>query len=328
MQMLHRPRRNRRTENIRQMTAETSLSSNDLVLPLFVISGEGEKQPIPSLPGVFRHSIDSLITEVGQALKLGIPAMALFPVIDPSLKDEKASEATKDEGLNQRAIKALKAAYPQLCIISDVAMDPYSIHGQDGLVKDGQILNDETLEILAAMAISQASAGASYVAPSDMMDGRVQYIREALDNNGFKDVGVISYTAKYASSLYGPFREALNSQPSGGMNKKTYQMNPANVREALREAHLDELEGADILMVKPALPYLDIIAKIKEQTHLPIAAYHVSGEYAMIQAAHEKGWLDGKAVSLEAHLAIKRAGADIIFTYAAMEIAQACSSPR
>ena len=317
--MLQRPRRNRRTENIRKMVSETSLLPSHLVLPLFIT--DGDVQAIPSLPGVCRHSIDSLVTKADQALQLGILAVALFPVINKSLKDDIASEATQTNGLLQQAIRVLKEKYPQLCIISDVAMDPYSIHGQDGLLANGQILNDETLEILAAMAINQASSGADYVAPSDMMDGRVKYIREALDNKGFKDTGIISYAAKYASSLYGPFRDALDSNPQEGTDKKTYQMDPTNSREALKEAQLDEDEGADILLVKPALPYLDIVTKIKSQTSLPVATYHVSGEYAMIKAASEKGWIDGEKVSMESHIAMKRAGADLIFTYSAIEIA-------
>ena len=319
--MLKRPRRNRRTESIRSMVRETSLLPKDLVLPLFVTT-EKEKQAIPSLPGIFRHSIDSLITEAKEAHQVGIPAIALFPVIDKSLKDEVASESMRSDSLLQRAIKALKEALPNLCLISDVAMDPYSIHGHDGLVKDGKIQNDETLKILANMAVNQAASGVDYVAPSDMMDGRVKYIREALDKNGFQDVGIISYTAKYASSLYTPFREALASQPQDIADKKTYQMDPANIQEALKEMALDENEGADILMVKPALTYLDIITKMKQQTTLPIAAYHVSGEYAMIQAAHEKGWIDGEKVSMEVHIAMKRAGASLIFTYSAVDIAR------
>ena len=301
------------------MLRETSLSPCDLVLPLFVTAGE--KVAIPSMPGVYRHPMSSLVDEAAQALRLGIPAVALFPVLRDSLKDDVASEATNPHGLLQQAIKELKDRLPQLCVISDVAMDPYSTHGHDGLVKDGKVLNDETLAVLACMAINQAQAGVDYVAPSDMMDGRVHCIRQALDNEGFSEVGIISYAVKYASELYGPFRGALDSHPKGG-DKETYQMDPANSREALREASLDEREGADILMVKPALVYLDIISKVKSQIQLPLAAYHVSGEYAMIKAAHEKGWVNGEKVSLEAHLAIKRAGADMIFTYAAMDVAK------
>ena len=317
--MKHRPRRNRRGESIRQMVRETSLSPSDFVLPLFITAGE--KQEVPSMPGVYKHPIESLLTEATRALELGIPAVALFPAIDESLKDEVASEATNPKGLLQEAIQELKKKQPELCLISDVAMDPYSNQGHDGLVREGQIVNDETLKILAQMAISQARAGADYVAPSDMMDGRVGYIRQALDESGFSDVGIISYAVKYSSDFYGPFREALDSSPQQG-DKKTYQMDPANSREALREAWLDQNQGADILMVKPALAYLDIIAKVQSQVPLPVAAYHVSGEYAMVKAASQRGWVDGEKVMREIHLAIKRAGADMIFTYSAIEMAQ------
>ena len=314
-----RPRRNRRTENIRRMNRETSLCPSDLVLPLFVTAGE--KREIPSMPRVYKHPLDSLLTESSKALTLGIPAVALFPALDDSLKNKRASESTNPDGLLQQTIRELKDKLPQLCVISDVAMDPYSSDGHDGFVKNGQVLNDETLEILARMAMNQARAGADYVAPSDMMDGRIGYMRQALDEEGFSHVGILSYAAKYASEFYGPFREALDSSPKSG-DKKTYQMDPANSKEAIREVLLDSHQGADILMVKPALAYLDVIAKIKSQVLLPIATYHVSGEYAMIQAANEKGWIDGKKVSLEAHLAMKRAGADMIFTYSAIEVAE------
>lgn len=315
----HRPRRNRRTKNIRHMIRETSLSPYDLVLPLFVTPGE--KTAIPSMPGIYKHPLKSLVTEAAQAFRLGIPAVALFPVIDEVLKDEVASESANPKGLLQQAIEELKTNLPDLCVISDVAMDPYSSHGHDGLVKEGCILNDETLGILAHMAVNQARAGVDYVAPSDMMDGRIGYIRQVLDDKGFSDVGIISYGAKYASGFYGPFREALDSSPQCG-DKKTYQMDPANSEEAIREVWLDQEQGADILMVKPALAYLDIIARVKERVQLPVATYHVSGEYAMIKAASERGWIHGEKVMLEAHLAMKRAGADMIFTYSAVEVAK------
>lgn len=314
-----RARRNRRTSLIRQMLSETTLSPMDFVLPLFVTAGE--KSQIPSMPKVYRHPVDSLLKEVSQAVSLGIPAVALFPVLEDSLKDDQASESTNPQGLLQQAIQLLKNKYPQLCVISDVAMDPYTPQGHDGLVREGRVLNDETLPILARMAIQQARAGADYVAPSDMMDGRVGYIRQALDEEGWSEVGILSYAVKYASSLYSPFREALDSSPQG--DKETYQMDPANGTEALREVDLDQREGADILMVKPALAYLDIIARVRSRICLPVAAYHVSGEYAMIKAAGERGWIDGEKVSLEVHLAMKRAGADVIFTYSAMDLAKA-----
>ena len=316
--MNKRPRRNRRTPFIRQMLAETTLSPCDLVLPLFVT--EGKKKAIPSMPGVYKHPIDSLVKEVAQAMDAGILSIALFPVLDHALKDEAATESANYYGLLQQAIWELKEKYPELCVISDVAMDPYTTHGQDGLVREGQVLNDETLAVLADMAISQARVGADYVAPSDMMDGRVRYIRRALDKEGLSNVGIISYAVKYASALYDPFREVLDSSPKG--DKKTYQMDPSNATEALREVILDESEGADIVMVKPALAYLDIISKVRGQVKLPVAAYHVSGEYAMIQAASQRGWVNGAKVSFEVHLAMKRAGADMIFTYSAIDLAK------
>ena len=315
-----RPRRNRRMASIRQMVRETALLPSDLILPLFVTSKD-KKEKIPSMPGIYRHSMESLIHEAQKAFERGIPGVLLFPALEDFVKDEVASEAINPHGLLQKAIRAIKRELPKLCVISDVAMDPYSIHGHDGLWKDDKVLNDETIDILAAMAVNQARSGVDYVAPSDMMDGRVGAIREALDREGFSNVGIISYGVKYASSFYGPFREALSSAPKHG-DKKTYQMDPANSKEAVREMLLDENQGADILVVKPALAYLDIIAKVKDQVQLPVATYHVSGEYAMIKAASERSWIDGEKVMLETHLAMKRAGADIIFTYSAIEIAE------
>ncbi|HGY90868.1 MAG TPA: porphobilinogen synthase [Planctomycetes bacterium] len=316
-----RPRRNRRTDSIRRMVRETHLSPDNLIWPVFVVDGEDTRQPISSMPGVERMSIDVLVGEVKEAEALGIPAVALFPAIDESLKDSMATESTNPDGLLQRTIKALKEAAPALTVITDVAMDPYSSDGHDGIVRDGVIVNDETLEVLAAMAIAQAKAGADIVAPSDMMDGRVGFIRESLDEAGFTDVGILAYTAKYASSFYGPFRDALESAPRFG-DKKTYQMDPANGKEALRELTLDIEEGADMVMVKPALPYLDVLWRVKEASSVPVAAYHVSGEYAMLIAAGEKGWLDHQAVMMESHLCIRRAGADVILTYAAKDVAR------
>ncbi|MFQ5844716.1 MAG: porphobilinogen synthase [Planctomycetota bacterium] len=320
LQLPQRPRRNRRSDAIRRMVRETALMPSNLVWPLFVVEGRARRDPIASMPGCFRLSPDVIVEEAGEACRLGIPAVALFPALPDRLKDPLAKESTNPEGLLQRTVRDLKAAVPDLAVITDVAMDPYSSDGHDGILEDGRILNDETLEVLAAMAVSQAEAGADLVAPSDMMDGRVGYIRGALDAAGHTEVGILAYSAKYASSFYGPFREALDSAPRGG-DKKTYQMDPANRREALREVTLDVEEGADIVMVKPALPYLDIISAVKEAVDVPVAAYQVSGEYAMIEAAAQKGWLDGRAAFEESLTAIRRAGADIVLTYAARDVA-------
>jgi len=315
-----RPRRNRRNDAVRRLVRETTLSPNDLIWPLFVVEGDHEEIAIPSMPDCFRWSIDRVVAESKEAYKRGIPAVALFPVLDESLKDSMARVSTDPDGLLQRTVRELKSAVPELCVITDVAMDPYSSDGHDGIVKDGQIVNDPTLEVLAAMAVSQAEAGADIVAPSDMMDGRVGAIRGALDSNGFGETGILSYSAKYASAFYGPFRDALDSAPREG-DKKTYQMDPANAREAIREVQLDIDEGADMVMVKPALAYLDIITLIASEFDLPVAAYQVSGEYAMLRAAGKHGWLDYEAAMLESLLGIKRAGADMILTYAAQDVA-------
>jgi porphobilinogen synthase len=319
-----RPRRNRRTPAIRSMVRENSLSPADFILPLF-FHEDSEDSPIASMPGVTRWSLEGLVREAGEAHALGIPAIVLFPKIEESLKTSLAEESHNDEGLVPRAIRALKAAHPTLCVITDVALDPYNSDGHDGIVqRDGrgelEILNDETVEVLCRQALSHARAGADIVAPSDMMDGRVAAIREALDLEGFHNVSLLSYTAKYASAFYGPFRGALDSAPKDG-DKKSYQMDPANTREAIRETLLDEAEGADMLMVKPAGLYLDVIAKVRETSTLPLAAYQVSGEYLMLKSAAAGGWLDEKAIVLESLLAIKRAGADMILTYFAK---QAC----
>jgi porphobilinogen synthase len=316
-----RPRRNRRTASVRALVRETLISPQHFILPLFVMEGQNQEIPIKAMPGVSRLTLDRIVQAAKEAHALGISAVALFPVIPDSKKDPVATESTHANGLLQNTVKAIKDAVPALTVITDVAMDPYSTDGHDGLVRDGRILNDETLPILAAMAIAQAKAGADIVAPSDMMDGRVGYMRQALDDNGFTEVGILAYTAKYASSFYGPFREALDSAPRHG-DKKTYQMDPANRREALREARLDVMEGADMVMVKPALPYLDIISDLRQQVDVPIAAYQVSGEYSMIQAAAAAGYIDAKAVTLESLTAIRRAGADMILTYAARQAAQ------
>ncbi|MCG8454642.1 MAG: porphobilinogen synthase [Holophagales bacterium] len=316
-----RPRRNRRTAAIRALARETELSPSCLIQPLFLIEGSGVREPIASMPGIDRFSVDLLVEEARACHHAGVPAVALFPALDDALKDRTATESTNPDGLLQRAVRALKDEIPELLVITDVAMDPYSADGHDGYVEGGEILNDPTLDILAEMAVSQARAGADLVAPSDMMDGRVAVIREALDEQGFENVGILAYTAKYASSFYGPFREALDSAPRGG-DKKTYQMDPANAREALREAALDVAEGADIVMVKPALPYLDVVRRVREAVDVPVAAYQVSGEYAMIQAVAEKGWMDADALMLETLLSIRRAGADMVLSYFARRAAE------
>ena len=319
--MLIRPRRNRSRAGLRRLIRETQLTPDDLVLPAFVQEGAHQRTPISSMPGQARLSIDLLVELGREAHSLGIPGIALFPALPESDKDARGSASSKPDGLLQRAIAALKSELPELLVITDVALDPYSTDGHDGVLIDGRIDNDETLPILAAMAVAQAAAGADLVAPSDMMDGRVAAIREALDAAGFSDVGIGSYCTKYASAFYGPFREALDSAPKVG-DKKTYQMDPANVREALREVELDEAEGADWLMVKPGLIYADVIRCVRDHTALPVAAYHVSGEYAMLHAAAEKGWLDYEACLLESLLSLKRAGADLIFTYGALDAAR------
>jgi porphobilinogen synthase len=314
--MLRRPRRNRRTASLRDLARETDLSPRNFIYPLFLQEGRKVRTPIRSMPGVERLSRDLLVKEAKRAHSLGIPAVALFPALPDRLKDRLATASADPRGLLQDTVRDLKDKVPGLAVITDVAMDPYSSDGHDGLVEDGEILNDETLPILAAMAISQAEAGADMVAPSDMMDGRVGYLRRALDKAGYSGVGILAYTAKYASSFYGPFREALDSAPKHG-DKKTYQMDPANRREALLEAALDAEEGADMVMVKPALAYLDVIAALKAAVNVPVAAYQVSGEYAMIKAAGQLGWLDADKAMLESLLSIRRAGADVILTYAA-----------
>ena len=303
------------------MVRETSLSPSNLVLPLFVQEGHGLRSPIGAMPGQARLSIDLLLEIAEKALALGVPAVALFPSLADELKDTSGSEAVNDAGLLPRAVRELKRALPELVVITDVALDPYSSEGHDGVVIDGVIHNDQSLPLLARMAVAQADAGADVVAPSDMMDGRVGAIRRALDEAGHTDVAICSYAVKYASALYGPFREALDSNPRTG-DKKTYQMDPANSRECLREIELDQAEGADWLLVKPGLPYADIIRLVREHSHLPVAAYQVSGEYAMLKAAAERGFIDYSACLLEAMTCFRRAGADMIFTYAAIEVAE------
>ena len=319
--MLNRPRRNRSSAAIRTMVEENRLSVKDLLFPLFVMDGSATKTEIKSMPGIYRYTTDLLLKEIEACLNLGITSYALFPQVAEDRKDTLATESHRKGSLYLEAIHAVTSRFPEISMLTDVAMDPYSSDGHDGIVKNGEVLNDETLDVLAKMAVAQAQAGSKLIGPSDMMDGRVGYIRDSLDDAGFTNVGIMAYSAKYASAFYGPFRDALESAPKFG-DKKTYQMNPANSREALREAELDELEGADFLMVKPALAYLDIISLLRDNTNLPIAAYNVSGEYAMVKAAAANGWIDGEKAMLESLLAMKRAGAQVILTYFAKEFAQ------
>jgi len=319
--LTHRPRRNRKSAAVRDLVQENTLTVNDLIYPLFLIEGKNKKTEVNSMPGIFRRSPDLMLKEIEECLNLGITAFDIFPGLSEKLKDKKATESLNKKGLYLSTLREIKKRFPEALIMTDVAMDPYSSDGHDGFVKNGEILNDETLEILAKMAVAQAEAGADIIGPSDMMDGRVGYIREALDDNGFSNVSIMSYTAKYASAFYGPFRDALDSAPKFG-DKKTYQMNPANSKEALLEADLDFNEGADFLMVKPALSYLDVIKLLNDNFNIPIAAYNVSGEYAMVKAAAAKGWIDGDRVRNEILLSMKRAGASVILTYFAKEFAK------
>ena len=319
--MQRRPRRNRKTTAIRNLTRETRLHPAQLILPLFIIDGKNIKEEIKSLPGNFRMTLDHLLKEIEQALQLGINSIILFPGVAESLKDKTATYSYAENNFYLKAAQKIKTEFPNCHLISDVAMDPYSADGHDGLVENGKILNDETLPILAKMSIAQAQAGFDWLGPSDMMDGRIGFIRDSLDNAGYTDTGILAYTAKYASAFYGPFRDALDSAPKAG-DKKTYQMDPANRFEAQIEAELDELEGADVLMVKPALHYLDVISDLKAGSNLPIAAYHVSGECAMLMAACQNGWLDFDTAMPEALTAIHRAGADMILTYFAKDFAR------
>lgn len=321
MDIKHRPRRNRRKPAIRNLIAETSLHTDQFIYPLFLCEGQDQKVAIKSMPGQFRLSADLLLKEIAECQTLGVHSFALFPAIHDSLKNSAASESHNIKGLLPSTVQKIKDKFPDSFIITDVALDPYSSDGHDGLVKNGEILNDETIEVLVKMALTQAKAGADMVAPSDMMDGRIGEIRKALDNEGFTQTGILAYSAKYASAFYGPFRDALDSAPKFG-DKKTYQMDPRNSREALLEAELDVTEGADIIMVKPALAYLDVIQLLKQNFSTPVAAYNVSGEYAMIKAAAQNGWLDGEKAMMESLMSIRRAGADMILTYFAKEAAQ------
>ncbi len=316
-----RPRRNRKTQAIRSLVEETKVTTDDLIFPLFLLEGTNQKIEVESMPGIYRLSVDLMLKEIEACMNLGITAFDVFPVVPEHYKDKLGTKGYDSKFFYLTALREIKKQFPEAAIMTDVAMDPYSSDGHDGLVVDGKILNDETLEILGKMALAQAETGIDILGPSDMMDGRVGYIREVLDENGFEEVSIMSYSAKYASAFYGPFRDALDSAPKAG-DKKTYQMNPANQREALIEADLDVDEGADFLMVKPALAYLDVIKLFKDSYSQPIAAYNVSGEYAMLKAAAEKGWLEYDKVMAETLLSIKRAGADIILTYHAKEFAQ------
>lgn len=319
--MIQRPRRNRKNQAIRQMVCETLVTKENLIFPLFLIEGENKKMEISAMPGIFRYSADLLCAEIEDCLAMGLHTFAIFPAINEAHKDKYATESYNREGLYLRTLRKISEQIPEATLMTDIAMDPYSSDGHDGIVEQGEILNDPTLEVLGKMALAQAQTGASILGPSDMMDGRVGYLRQLLDKNGYTQVSIMAYTAKYASAFYNPFRHALNSAPKAG-DKKTYQMDPANVREALREAALDTAEGADFLMVKPALAYLDVIKTIQENTHLPVAAYNVSGEYAMLKAAVQNNWLDNQKAITEVLLSIRRAGANVILTYFAKEFAQ------
>lgn len=328
LDLIHRPRRLRRHASRRALVAETVLRAEDLIAPLFVIDGKGRPEPITSMPGVFRFTIPDLVKECRELHKLGVLAVALFPKLSAKLKDEEGTEALNPETLVLRAVRAVKAAVPDLTVITDVALDPYTSHGHDGVLTEAKddVDNDRTVAILGRMAVLQAEAGVDFVAPSDMMDGRIGYVRKALDAAGFTDTGILAYSAKYNSAYYGPFREAVGSAQAAGtrlLSKATYQMNPANRREAVREVELDVAEGADIVMVKPAGLYLDIIRDVRNAVDVPVAAYQISGEYAQIQAAARLGWLDLARSRDESLLAIKRAGADMILTYFAKDVARA-----
>lgn len=318
--IIHRPRRLRRSEQLRALVRQTQLASDDFVLPLFACPGEGVRREVSSMPGVFNLSVDEIAREATSAYELGIRGVILFGL--PETKDETASGAYAENGIVQQAVRAIRRAVPDIVVIADTCLCEYTSHGHCGVVRNGEVLNDESLELLARTAVSQARAGADIVAPSAMMDGQVGAIREALDAAGFDQIAIMSYAVKYASAFYGPFREAADSAPAFG-DRRAYQMDAANGREALREAELDYTEGADILMVKPALPYLDILKQVRDRFDLPVAAYHVSGEYAMIKAAGDKGWIDERRVMLESLTSIKRAGADIIITYYAREAVRA-----
>ncbi len=319
-----RKRRNRTDDFVRRLVAENRVTSDDLIYPVFVLPGANQSQPISSMPGIERKSCDLLLKEIEQLLEFGIPAIALFPVIEASKKSLTAEEAFHEQGLVQQTVLQIKQRFPEMGVITDIALDPYTSHGQDGIINEqGYVLNDETAEVLIKQALSHAAAGADVVAPSDMMDGRIGAIREALEVEGYVNTKILAYSAKYASAYYGPFRDAVGSSANlGKADKKTYQMDPANSDEALHEIALDIEEGADMVMVKPGMPYLDIIRRAKDTFKVPVFAYHVSGEFAMLKAASQNGWLDEKAVVMEAMLSFKRAGTDAILTYYAKQVAE------
>ena len=319
-----RLRRGRRTAALRALTAETGLAASDFIYPVFVLDGEGREEAVPSMPGISRKSVDGLLGEIGEAVDLGIPAVALFPVIDTKLKSPNGDECANPDGLVQRTVKAIHAEYPDIAVVTDIALDPYTTHGQDGIIDDaGYVLNDETVEMLVRQAVSHAEAGVDIVAPSDMMDGRIGAIRKALEANGHNNTLILAYAAKYASCFYGPFRDAVGSAANlGAADKSTYQIDPGMSDEAMREVQLDIDEGADFVMVKPAMPYLDIVRRVRERFAVPTFAYQVSGEYAMIKAAAANDWLDERKTVLESLLCIKRAGANAILTYFALDAAR------
>lgn len=328
LSLTHRPRRNRKADWARRLVRENQVTADDLIWPLFLMDGSGGVQPVGSMPGVERLCVAEAVRAAERAAKLDIPALALFPYTDPALRDDRGSEALNTQNLVCAAARAIKAAVPEIGIITDVALDPYTSHGHDGVLRGECIANDETVAILARQAVIQAEAGADVIAPSDMMDGRVGAIREALDEAGFHDVQVMAYAAKYASAFYGPFRDAVGTAKTLVGDKRTYQMDPANTDEALREVALDLDEGADMVMVKPGMPYLDIVRRVKETFSVPTFAYQVSGEYAMIEAAARNGWLDGERAMMESLLAFKRAGADGILTYFAPRVAERLKAGR
>lgn len=317
-----RPRRNRKAEWARRMVRENVLTTDDLIWPLFLIDGTSKREQVASMPGVERLSVDQAVREAERAMKLTIPCIALFPYTDPSLRDEDGSEATNPNNLVCQAVRAIKKEFPEIGVLCDVALDPFTSHGHDGLISDGKILNDETVAVLVRQALVQAEAGCDIIAPSDMMDGRVAAIREALDRTGLLDVQIMAYAAKYASAFYGPFRDAIGSAKTLTGDKRTYQMDSANTDEALREVELDIAEGADMVMVKPGMPYLDVVRRVKDTFAMPTFAYQVSGEYAMIAAAANNGWLDGERAMMESLLAFKRAGADGVLSYFAPKVAE------
>lgn len=329
MYPIKRNRRLRTSEAIRSLVRETIISPNDFLVPLFVVEGKGIKEEITSMPNYFRHSLDLLENEVKELWKLGLKSVLLFVKVPDGLKDNKGTEALNPDGLMQRAIKTVKNACPEMLVMTDVALDPYSSYGHDGIIEDGKVINDDTVEVLAEMGLSHAEAGADFLAPSDMMDGRILALREALEDEGYTDTGIMSYSAKYASAFYGPFRDALDSAPAAlkdvPKDKKTYQMDYANRFEAIRETEMDIDEGADIVMVKPGICYLDIVREIKNEVDVPVAVYQVSGEYSMVKAAAEKGWLNHDEVMMEQVIAIKRAGADIIASYFAKDVVKLIS---